>query len=217
MSGCGNEVLRSLAGALVLLGTAGSSAMGQAATPWATADQIVLAPGDQVRVTVWRKPELSGELLVAADGSLKHPIYQDVKVAGLTVSAAKERIREFLLRFEATPQVSLEPLLQVSVGGEVRQPNLYRLPPETDIAQAVAIAGGPSERGRLDRVRVIRGSQDVMLDLTRPTATAARMPIASGDRVFVGRRGGNFFRDVLAPVASFAAALGSVAVLVFRN
>lgn len=216
MSGCGNEVLHSLASALVLLGTAGSAAMAQA-TPWATADQIVLAPGDQVRVTVWRKPELSGELLVAADGSLKHPIYQDVKVAGLTVSAAKERIREFLLRFEATPQVSLEPLLQVSVGGEVRQPGLYRLPPETDIAQAVATAGGPAERGRLDRVRVIRGTQDVTLDLTGPTPTAARMPIASGDRIFVGRRGGNFFRDVLAPFASFTAAVASVAVLIYRQ
>lgn len=212
--GARSEVLRSLACALALLGAAGGTASGQSAA-WTAGGSIVLAPGDQVRVTVWRKPELSGEFLVSADGSLKHPIYQDVKVAGLTIVAAKERIRTFLLKFETAPQISLEPLLQVSVGGEVRQPNLYRLPPETDVAQAVAIAGGPSEFGRLDRVRLVRGGEEVLLDLTRATPAALQMPIASGDRIFVGRRG-NFFRDVVGPFASIAGAIGSLAIIVFR-
>src|SRR5690349_4287754 len=38
-------------------------------------DQVVLAPGDSVRVVVWRKPELSGDFIIAPDGSITHPLY----------------------------------------------------------------------------------------------------------------------------------------------
>lgn len=176
---------------------------------------VFITPGDYVRVTVWRKPELSGEFLVAADSSLKHPLYQDVKVAGATVAAAQERVRTYLLRLEATPQVSIDPLFQVAVGGEVRNPNLYRLAPETNLAQAVALAGGPSERGRLDRVRLLRGGRTYNIDLAGADGAGVQMPIQSGDRIFVGRRS-DLLRDNIAPLASLAGAAVSVALL-FRR
>lgn len=199
-----------------ILSCAATLALAQTAASAPPTASLVLTPGDLVRVNVWRRPELSGEFLVAADSSLKHPLYQEVKVGGLSVAVAKERLRTFLLRFQQVPQLSLEPLLQVTVGGEVQQPNLYRLPPETDVAQAVALAGGPTERGRLDQVRLVRGNRESLLDLTRPVAAALQTPVASGDRIFVGRRDNtNFLRDVLAPLASVVAALGSVAILIF--
>ena len=105
-------------------------------------DETVIRAGDLVRVTVWRKPELSGDFLIAADSSLKHPLYREVKVAGLSVAAARERLVAFLKNLENSPQVAIEPLFRVSIFGEVRSPSLYTLSPETNIAQAVAIAGG---------------------------------------------------------------------------
>lgn len=176
---------------------------------------VFIAPGDYVRITVWRKPELSGEFLVAADSSLKHPLYQEVKVAGLNVGAAQARIRTYLLRLEAAPQVSIDPLFQVAVGGEVRSPNLYRLAPETNLAQAVALAGGPSERGRLDRVRLLRGGRTMTIDLTSADGEGVRMPVQSGDRLFVGRRTDRL-RDNIGPIASLAGAAVSIAIL-FRR
>ena len=43
---------------------------------------FTLKPGDMVRVTVWRKPELSGDFRVLADGSIAHPLYQAINVTG---------------------------------------------------------------------------------------------------------------------------------------
>jgi polysaccharide export outer membrane protein len=184
-----------------------------AGTPATT---LVVRPGDQVRVIVWRKPELSGDFLVAADSTLKHPLYQDIKVGGLSVAAAHQRIEEYLRRLETNPQVSLEPLFRVSVGGEVRAPNLYSLSPETSIAQAVALAGGPTERGRLDRVRVLRDGRELLVDITSASGGWLQAPIASGDQIFVGRQG-NFLRDLGVPLLTSLGGIASIVGLILRK
>src|SRR5512142_2074122 len=124
----------------------------------ATAGDSGLRPGDAVRIVVWRKPEMSGDFQVAADGSVKHPLYRDLKVAGLSMEKVQANLRNLLASYEADPQFLVEPLFRVAVAGEVRKPDLYTLPLETTIGQAVALAGGATERGRLDRVKLIRDS-----------------------------------------------------------
>lgn len=165
----------------------------------------MLQPGDSLRITVWRNPELSGGFTVAANGTVRHPLYQGVVVAGVPIDVAEERIREFLRQFEADPHVSIQPLLRVAVSGEVRLPNLYALPPEVTLAQAVAIAG-PTERGRLDRVRLIRGGQEYYIDLTDTQSEVAQIRIQSGDQLWVERRV-SIFRDYIAPAGSITSAV----------
>ena len=168
-----------------------------------------------VRITVWRRPELSGDFRIGADSVLRHPLYQQVRLAGLTLRAAQTSLETYLRQLEAAPQIVLEPIYRVAVGGEIRQPNLYSLPPETSIAQVVALAGGPTERGRLDRVRLIRGGRVTMLDMTSAAAGVTDMPIQSGDQIVIGRRRA-VFRDVVLPVINV---LGGAAALitVFRQ
>ena len=174
-----------------------------------------LEVGDMVRITVWRRPELSGDFRIGADSVLRHPLYQQVRLAGLTLRAAQTSLETYLRQLEAAPQIVLEPIYRVAVGGEIRQPNLYSLPPETSIAQVVALAGGPTERGRLDRVRLIRGGRVTMLDMTSAAAGVTDMPIQSGDQIVIGRRRA-VFRDVVLPVINV---LGGAAALitVFRQ
>ena len=161
----------------------------------------VLQPGDALRITVWRQAELSGEFLIADDGTIGHPLLREVQVAGLPVASAEQRVREYLERLGTTPQFVVEPLLRVMVGGEVRSPTLYRLPPATSVAEAVALAGGVTERGRLDRVRVFRDGREFLVDLTRPEGGAAQSPIRTGDQIFVEARQ-SWIRDYVVPAAS---------------
>jgi protein involved in polysaccharide export with SLBB domain len=203
---------------LLLAATVGvllAPAPGVAQTSSPEESSAVLRPGDAVRITVWRNEELSGEFAVAEDGSIMHPLYRQIRISNLTLPAAEERIRAFLTTLESAPQFVVEPLLRVSVGGEVRQPSLYQLPPETSIAQAVALAGGATERGRLDRVRLFRGGEEIHVDLTRPEAGMAQEPIRSGDQIFVSRRI-SLFRDYIAPAGSLAAALVSFIGIITR-
>ena len=119
-------------------------------------------------------------------------------------------MRAFLRRYEETPTFSMYPLFQVIVGGDVREPKLYTLPPEATVAQAVALAGGATDRGELNRVRLLRRGQETVLDLTRPETGAAATPVRSGDQIIIPRRR-NLFQDFVVPASSV---LGGVVTLV---
>jgi polysaccharide export outer membrane protein len=175
----------------------------------------VLGPADAVRVTVFRKPELSGEFDLAPDGSIVHPLYRQVRIVGVPMAEAEQRLRTFLERYEQNPQFVVEPLYRIPVEGEVRLPKIYSLKPGVTVADAVAAAGGPTERGRLDRVRLVRGARTEYVDLTRAGTEGARMAIASGDQVFVERQV-NVFRDYIAPAGSITAAVATLLGLLFK-
>lgn len=165
----------------------------------------VLQPGDAIQLTVWRSDELSGEFLIAADGSVVHPLFRDVRITDIPFATVEERIRERLVGLVTSPEFVVQPLLRVSVGGEVRQPSLYRLPRGTTIAEAVALAGGATERGRLESVRLLRGGEEARIDLVRSGPGLAGEPIRSGDQIYVEVRG-SIFRDYIAPSGGIIAA-----------
>jgi len=208
---------RTLITILALLALAPESGFGQALLTDTLPTQM--APGDIIRIAVWRNLELSGEFAIGQDGSISHPLYRQVKVSKIPLDSVESRIRHFLMQYEANPTFVATPLLRVFVGGEVRQPNVYSVPAGTSIAQMVVLAGGPTERGRIDKVVLTRNSQRVSLDLTRPDATISRATIRSGDAVVVGRAR-NILQDVVAPASSIiaaAAAIVSVIVQLQRN
>lgn len=198
--------------AIALLAACGPS-FGTQGLPRPSNPDPLLSPGDVLRITVWRSPEFSGEFVVAPDSTLVHPLYQGVKVGGVRVSMVKSRLRSFLTAYEQNPQIVVEPLFPVTVVGEVRLPNLYSLPQGTTIAQAIGRAGGPTERGRLDRVRLQRQGQVAIIDVSAAQQQYGATPVQSGDQLLVGRRSDfSLLRDVLGPVASLAAATAAVVV-----
>lgn len=147
-----------------------------------------LRPGDRIRITVLGDATMSGEFEVAPDSSLRHPLYNQVKVAGVPVSILKERIASFLRNFQREPQLEVEPLFKVTVGGEVRSPNILFLPPETTIADAVARAGGTSDRGDANRVTLVRDGRRLSLSVTGMRSGEEMQTIQSGDQISVARR-----------------------------
>jgi len=88
------------------------------------ATSSTLRPGDVLRLTVWQRPELSGDYIVASDGSLAHPIYQGLRIAGVPLVVVEQRVRALLKTYVSEPQVTVQPLIHAAVSGEVRQPGL---------------------------------------------------------------------------------------------
>lgn len=164
----------------------------------------LLKPGDRLRVTVVGFPELSGEQLIAADGTMQFPMAGAIDVERLLPTQAATRISEALLPYIRRPQVSLVVLslssLQVTVTGEVVQPGPRLLSPYapnsagdddsiTPITLSAVLlqAGGITPNADIQNVIIHRRSLvgSGLDTLTEPTRTEMRVDlwqaIRSGD------------------------------------
>jgi polysaccharide export outer membrane protein len=166
----------------------------------------VLQPGSVLRIQVWRQPEYSGDFVLGVEGRLVHPLYQEVPLEGLTLAEARVAIEEFLAGYLQGAQITVEPLYRVSVGGEVREPAVYQVERGTTVAEAVAVAGGPTAVARLDQVTLARGNELYTLRLGEDVVTAGLLPVVSGDQIFIERESEfSVWRDVIGPVGTLAA------------
>ena len=204
----------------LLIGSIGMAALAAPAAAQGSAaardTNVVLQPGDMVKVTVWRNTEMSGDFMVGVNGALRHPLYQEVPIAGVPLGEVEARLTKFLTKYEQNPQLVVEPLFKVTVGGEVRLPNLYPLPRTTTISQAVAQAGGATPDGRLNKIDLYRGGRKVEIDLTEPSGRWANETVQSGDQIIVTKKS-NFMRNVFLPLVGVAGALASIINVATRN
>jgi polysaccharide export outer membrane protein len=175
-----------------------------------------LNPGDQVRIIVWRNTELSGDFTVAANGTLMHPLYREVQVTGIPMTAVEDRLRTFLTRYTTNPQFVISPLVKILVSGEVRTPNVYSVPPETTVSQAIVLAGGPTPTAKLDHIRLLRDHQEISVDLSRADSQAASLQIRSGDQILIPTRR-NVLRDYIGPVTSTIGAAAAIVSIFWRR
>lgn len=177
----------------------------------------VLRPGDVVQVQVWRQPDYSGEITVGADGNLLHPVYRDLQVEGLTVRQVRTEVEGVLAGYIQGARVVVEPLFRVSVGGEVRQPGVYPMLRGTTVADAVSMAGGPTQVAKLDEVLLLRAGTQYNLRLNpEQLVTFGSLPVVSGDQILIERESDfSIWRDVVGPVATVSALL--LTVLRIRN
>jgi hypothetical protein len=82
------------------------------------------------------------------------------------------------------------------------------------VAEAVILAGGPSERANLRRVALVRDGQTTHFDLRDPTGPATHTAVASGDQLLLPRRGS--LRESVLPVVTMLGTAASIATLVVR-
>jgi polysaccharide export outer membrane protein len=182
--------------------------------------QTVLTPGDSVRIVVWRKPEFSGDYVIAPDGTITHPLFRSVKIAGLPFAKAESNLRTFLSQFEDNPQFVMEPLIRVAVSGEVTRPSVFASRPETTVGEALARAGGTTQFGARNRIRLLRLSpngqqQQIVLNLADPHGSEGTTPLHSGDQIVVDRKK-SFFRDILLPTIGVIGSVASLGLLIDR-
>lgn len=170
--------------ALVLLGACGRSrAPNVAPIPAAMLAPWTTQPGDQIRVSVWREPEISGDVFVQNDGTAIFPALGRIKVGGLTADSLNALlINRFRDRIVNTP-VDVVLVRPLPVFGSVRSPGVYPVDPTSTAIQLIARAGGTVGAEGLPRVQLLRfdGSR---LDLTVEQSLGA-FDLKSGDAIFV--------------------------------
>ena len=83
-------------------------------------------------------------------------------------------------------QIEVTPLRRVRILGAVRAPGLYHVDATMTLADAVALAGGQNQEGKLSGVRLLRNNDEIRTDLDGSELVLER--IRSGDQILISRR-----------------------------
>jgi len=108
---------------------------------------------------------------VAPDGTVQLPAVGAVPAQGLSLDELKleidERYAQIAEGISVTPRLVKRAPRHVYVLGEVRRPGRYTLQAPTTVMQAIALAGGWNERGKLSQIVVFRRTEDWSLMATQ--------------------------------------------------
>ncbi|MBA2246299.1 MAG: polysaccharide biosynthesis/export family protein [Gemmatimonadota bacterium] len=176
-------------------------------------DAVTLQPGDVVRVAIWREEDLSGDFSVDETGVVTFPLLGDKQVTGIPMRQLREVLIEEYRIHLRNPSISITPLRRVNVLGEVNKPGLYEVDPTISLAGAVALAGGATASGDLNRIRVIR-SGTMIRERVAAQAVLNDADIRSGDQIFIERR--NWFERNSTFVVSVLLSVTSIAITLVR-
>lgn len=165
----------------------------------AGAAEVLLGPGDVVKMSVYGSPDLSVETRVSESGHITVPLLGQVAVGGLPVAAAEKKVGELLEKGGYLKKAQVNLLVtsmnsqQVSVLGQVNRPGRYPVEGKRRVLDLLAMAGGIGAEGgdtvSLVRTRngaTTRESIDV-IDMVRKGELDRDVEVAGGDIIYVER------------------------------
>lgn len=136
----------------------------------ATPKGYVIGPNDELLIDITGDSEVSYELKVSPEGTIKIEYVGIVPVAGLTIEAATSRIKTRMSSVYAGLR-SGRTRLNVAIGdirsikviltGEVNTPGTYTLPSLANVFNALYSSGGPTEKGSFRAIELIRSGKKI--------------------------------------------------------
>jgi polysaccharide export outer membrane protein len=164
----------------------------------ANGSALVIGPGDELEVTVYGAPDLSGHARVSADGNISIPLIGYIRIAGLSSSEAAGAIEAQLRQGNVVnnPQVSVYvkeyTSSGISVAGEVTKPGFYSAVGPHRLFDVLQAAGGPTDKAATKVIISHRGQKDATtLSISKNPAemTASNVELQPGDTVVVPKAG----------------------------
>jgi polysaccharide biosynthesis/export protein len=195
-----------LLGCLLLRGivaAAAEDAPAQAApveTPPAQSQaDYLIGPGDQIRVFVWREPDLSGPTVVRPDGKISTPQVEDLDAINKTPSQLARDIETRLARYVRTPQVTVTLISavnafnQIKIIGQVGKPQSIAYRAGMTVLDAILEVGGLTEFAAGNRSTLVRkdsAGKEVKIkvrveDIVKKGKISANMELKPGDVLIV--------------------------------
>ncbi|EHZ7121640.1 polysaccharide export protein [Vibrio vulnificus] len=147
------------------------------------ADDYQLGTGDKIEIIVYGEDDLSMKLKIGKAGLVNFPYIGEVKLTGRTPSEIETEIEnrlrgDYLLNPMVT--VNLESFRLFYISGEVEQPDGYEYQPRLTVEQAIAMAGGLTDRADKGDINIRSGSTLELIEDVELTH-----PVNPGDTVIV--------------------------------
>ena len=164
---------------------------------------VLIAPGDLLRISVWDAEENSlltspgqrvtqlQDVRVGADGRIFIPFVGEMRVAGMAPGTARARIEQELIATVPSAQVQLD--LEAGRGNTVElvsgisRPGVYPMADsDTSVLEMIAEAGGVASGIANPRIKLFRGGTTYTTSVARLfESPALDATVIGGDRIIV--------------------------------
>jgi polysaccharide biosynthesis/export protein len=123
-------------------------------------ERYVIGADDQLQITVWKEPTLSGTIPVRPDGMISLVLVGDLRAAGLTPMALSADISQRLKKYIQDPVVTVVVLgvnsQRIFTVGEVNRVGPLMMTPGMTTLQAIVTAGGLTQFANSKRIYILR-------------------------------------------------------------
>lgn len=122
-------------------------------------DAYVLGPGDKVEFKVYGQDDLTVDTLLSNSGLINYPFLGEIKVTGLSVKKVEQLIYSGLVGdylVEPNVYVHVTKYRPFYIHGEVEKPGGYSYQPGMTVNQAIALAGGLTDRASDEKIFVYK-------------------------------------------------------------
>lgn len=127
-------------------------------------DEYTIGVGDELRINVWKNPELSVEVPVRPDGKISIPLIGDIQAAERSAPKLADAITKGLRSYIRSPQVtvivasagSVDFQRRVRITGAVETPVSIPHRDGMTVLDLVLEAGGPTEFASPNRAKLYR-------------------------------------------------------------
>ena len=148
-----------------------------------------LGNGDQLRITVFGQPDLSGQFEVDGTGAISMPLIGQVQALGLTTPELESHIVSMLEGdYILNPRVSAEVInyRPYYILGEVNRPGEYPYTSGLTVLNAVAAAGGFTYRAKKTVVFIksVDSGEEQAFELTTSTVVRPGDTLRIDERLF---------------------------------
>ena len=156
---------------------AGSPADTSPAAQQQSIGAYTLGNGDQLRITIFGQPDLSGQFEVDGTGAISMPLIGQVQALGLTTPELEDHIVSILAGdYVLNPRVSAEVInyRPYYILGEVNRPGEYPFTSGLTVMNAVAAAGGWTYRANKNVIFIKNADSTEEQKIQLTTSTAIR-------------------------------------------
>jgi polysaccharide biosynthesis/export protein len=158
--------------------------------------EYFIGPGDQIKIDIWNRPELSGEHLVGPYGKITLPLIGEFNIGGNTINGATKLIKDAYSKLYSDPVVMVTVLKymnnKVYVLGRVTNPGIIHLDGHATILEALSMAGGlPTidKSAFLSKCYIIRGKEQIiwidLLQLLGKANLKLNIALANNDIIYI--------------------------------
>lgn len=149
--------------------------------------------GDRILLSIRGDSLVSDTVTVRAGRVIRLENMPDISLQGVLRSELQDYLTTQLTRYIKHPEVQTTSLIRVAVLGAVNKPGYYQVPADIAMADAIMMAGGPTQNADVSKTQLKRGtdvlySSALLGQEVAKGATLDQLNIRPGDQIEIGER-----------------------------